>query len=146
MLPLNAVRFASTFKDVGTSQPLIGCGSCIDRHVCGGLHLRDTGALLVDCLSFCHCEDRSKCDMVCPNKPAEYVRRHEEVDGWDLSTIPLARDVDMPRLPEWIPLLQGNLVGPRITSVDDCVFHVIADTHFTGSRTAFHGKADTVSR
>lgn len=121
MLPLNAVRFASTFKDVGTSQPLLGCGSCIDRPVCGGLHLRDTGALLVDCLSFCHCEDRSKCDMVCPNKPAEYVRRHEEVDGWDLSTIPLARDVDMPRLPEWIPLLQGNLVGPRITSVDDCV-------------------------
>ncbi|RVT48554.1 primase-helicase family protein [Rubrivivax albus] len=30
--------------------------------------------------------------------------------------------------------------------VADCVFHVIADTHFTGSRTAFHGKADTVSR
>ncbi|ODU07814.1 MAG: hypothetical protein ABS84_15540 [Rubrivivax sp. SCN 71-131] len=27
-----------------------------------------------------------------------------------------------------------------------CVFHAIADTHFTGSRTAFHGKADTVSR
>lgn len=28
----------------------------------------------------------------------------------------------------------------------DCVFHAIADTHFTGSRTAFHVKADTVSR
>ncbi len=28
----------------------------------------------------------------------------------------------------------------------DCVFHAIADTHFTGSRTAFHGEADTVSR
>ena len=27
-----------------------------------------------------------------------------------------------------------------------CVFHAIAATHFTGSRTAFHGKADTVSR
>lgn len=27
-----------------------------------------------------------------------------------------------------------------------CVFHAIADTHFTRSRTAFHGKADTVSR
>ncbi|HSW16938.1 MAG TPA: DUF938 domain-containing protein [Ramlibacter sp.] len=27
-----------------------------------------------------------------------------------------------------------------------CVFHVIADTHFTGSRTAFHDEADTVSR
>lgn len=23
-----------------------------------------------------------------------------------------------------------------------CVFHAIADTHFTGARTAFHGKAD----
>ena len=30
--------------------------------------------------------------------------------------------------------------GPR------CVFHAIADTHFTGSRTAFHDEADTVSR
>jgi hypothetical protein len=28
----------------------------------------------------------------------------------------------------------------------DCVFHAIADSHFTGSRTAFHDKADTVSR
>jgi transposase InsO family protein len=27
-----------------------------------------------------------------------------------------------------------------------CVFHAIADTHFTGSRTAFHGMTDTVSR
>jgi hypothetical protein len=27
-----------------------------------------------------------------------------------------------------------------------CVFHAIADTRFTGSRTAFHGKADTVLR
>lgn len=27
-----------------------------------------------------------------------------------------------------------------------CVFRAIPDTHFTRSRTAFHGKADTVSR
>lgn len=40
--------------------------------------------------------------------------------------------------------VQGRICGVAVKSY--CVFHVIADTHFTGSRTAFHGKADTVSR
>lgn len=121
MLAADAIRFASTFKDIGAGQPLLGCGSCIDRKVCGGLHLRNTGSLLVSCMSYCNCEDTSKCDIVCPRKSEDYVARHSEVDGWDLTTIPIVRTVELPRLPDWIPLLQGNLLGPSVASLDDCL-------------------------
>jgi len=121
LLATNALRFAPTFKDVGPGQPLLGCGNCIDRPICGGLHLRNTGSLLVSCMSYCTCEDVGRCDMVCPRKPTNYVARHREVDGWDLANIPTARMVELPRLPDWIPLFQGNLAGSRSTSLDDSV-------------------------
>lgn len=121
MLASDAIRFAPTFKDVGPGQPLLGCGNCIDRAVCGGLHLRNTGSLLVSCMSYCTCEDIAKCDIVCPRKTEDYVERHREVDGWDLTTIPTARTVEMPRLPDWIPMLQGNLLGQRASTLDDCM-------------------------
>ena len=121
MLAADAIRFAPTFKDVGPGQPLLGCGNCIDRVVCGGLHLRNTGSLLVSCMSYCTCEDIAKCDIVCPRKTEDYVERHREVDGWDLTTIPAARTVELPRLPDWIPMLQGNLLGQRASTLDDCL-------------------------
>jgi len=121
LLAAEAIRFAPTFKDVGPAQPLLGCGNCIDRALCGGLHLRNTGSLLVSCMSYCTCEDIAKCDIVCPRKTEDYVERHREVDGWDLTTIPTARTVEMPRLPDWIPMLQGNLLGQRATALDDCL-------------------------
>lgn len=121
MLSAEAIRFAPTFKDVGRGQPLLGCGNCIDRGVCGGLHLRNTGSLLVSCMSYCTCEDSEKCDIVCPRRTEEYVERHREVDGWDLTTIPTARTVELPRLPDWIPMLQGSLLGQRNSPLDDCL-------------------------
>lgn len=121
MLTVDAIRFATTFKDVGPGQPLLGCGACIDRPICGGLHLRNTGSLLVSCMSHCTCADTSQCDFVCPRKPEEYVRRHREVDGWELTNIPKARTVELPRLPDWIALLQGNLMSHRATVLDDCL-------------------------
>lgn len=121
MLSTDAIRFGATLKDVGQGQPLLGCGNCIDRSVCGGLHLRNTGSLLVSCMSHCNCVDPSKCDFVCPRKPEEYVRRHREVDGWDLTNIPRARTVEVPRLSDWIALLQGNLMPRRVTVLDDHV-------------------------
>jgi len=44
----------------------------------------------------------------------------------------------------WLLLLAAWMAVAPITP--ECVFHAIADSHFTGSRTAFHDKADTVSR
>ncbi len=43
-------------------------------------------------------------------------------------------------------LAEGRDNASKVHAVLCCVFHAIADTHFTGSRTAFHGEADTVSR
>jgi hypothetical protein len=51
-------------------------------------------------------------------------------------------------------VLLGLSASQRLRHIADCVFHVIPDTHFTGSRTAFHADgghdftlmADSVSR
>lgn len=119
MLDDAAQQYLASFKDAGGSQPLLGCGNCIDRDLCGGLHLSRTGALLVSCMSYCNCEDKSKCDAVCPSKPSEYVRRHQEVDGWELTNIPQAREIPLTSLPDWVALLQGNLIGRSAWSTDD---------------------------
>lgn len=113
MLGKDAHRVVATLKDVSSSQPLLGCGTCADRQICGGLHLQDTGALVVSCMSHCTCDDPSTCDLVCPTNAQTFTRRFHEVDGWDLNNIPSTRDVPMPALPSWVPLYQGNLSGRR---------------------------------
>ena len=109
----DAHRYVSTFKDVSTTQPLIGCGPCADRETCGGLHLLNTGSAVVSCMSYCRCEDQSDCNFVCPKKSSEFARRFFEVDGWDLNNIPQARDLPIPAIASWVPLFQGNLCGNR---------------------------------
>jgi len=67
-------------------------------------------------MEHCTCADPTKCDVVCPTNAEHFVRRFHEVDGWDLDTIPRARDLELPKLPDWMPLLQGNLGGSRCLS------------------------------
>lgn len=121
MLRKDAHRVVATLKDISGHQPLLGCGNCADRQVCGGLHLQDSGALLVDCMSHCTCEDPGNCDLVCPTNVQTFKKRFHEVDGWDLSTVPLTRDVRMPTLPSWMPLYQRNLSGRRPISDEGVV-------------------------
>jgi hypothetical protein len=92
------------------------------------------------------------------------AQRHEGTGDADLALLvtPAADVVGQPRIaadvaqglqlhmqrPRRAPLVPRAVpVGlQRLMQRLDCVFHAIADTHFKGSRTAFHGKADTVSR
>lgn len=113
MLRDDAHRYVSTLKDISAAQPLLGCGNCADRNICGELHLRDTGALLLSCMEHCTCADAENCPFVCPRSTVNFFKRHDEVDGWDLDNIPPVRDLTLPRLPEWVPLFQGNLTGRR---------------------------------
>lgn len=113
MLPKEAHRFSATLRDVSGAEPLMGCSKCADRETCGGLHVRNTGSLLLSCMDHCTCADPAACDIVCPRSTKVFVSRFHEVDGWDLENIPRTRDLPLPTLPNWIPLYQGNLSGSR---------------------------------
>lgn len=99
-------------KDCGGGQALLGCGNCMDREICGGLHIANQSGSAVDCMVMC-CGNKGDCDLVCPNSPQRYMARLAEVDGLDLNTIPVAPDCPLPELPSLIPLVQGNIAGPR---------------------------------
>lgn len=100
-------------KDRSTKQPLLGCGSCLDRDRCGGLHVTNGGATAMDCMSMCRCADPDSCDVVCPSAPARFMRRFDEVHGFDLTVVPVAKPHTIPSLPELVPLLEGNVVGAQ---------------------------------
>ena len=100
-------------KDQGNGQPLLGCGTCLDRQVCGSLHTFNGGADAISCMSMCRCVDAARCDYVCPNSPKRYIQRLSEVAGWELDNIPLAPDVPLPELPDAAALVEGNVVGQR---------------------------------
>lgn len=96
-------------KDLSSGQPMLGCSTCPERHPCGGLHVAAGGAQAIDCMGMCKCEDPSKCDVVCPAAPSRYWRRIIEVHGLDLASIPVARSLPLPKLPEVALLLEGNI-------------------------------------
>lgn len=80
----------------------LGCLGCPDFKYCQGLH---TEASIFDCNDLCSCEDRTKCDMVCRNKPEEFFERLMEVDGFDLATVPRVAPVALAALPDFVPLI-----------------------------------------
>ncbi|TFZ08938.1 DUF4417 domain-containing protein [Ramlibacter humi] len=100
-------------KDQSSGQPLLGCGTCLDRPTCGGLHTANGGADAISCMSMCRCEDPERCHTVCPKAPVRYAHRVWEVGGFELDDIPLAPAVPLPPLPGFIPLWEGNVVGKR---------------------------------
>lgn len=100
-------------KDCGSGQPLLGCGQCLDRPLCGGLHVPNLSGSALDCMAMC-CGNKEGCDFVCPAAPARYLARLQEVGGLDLNDIPLAPPCPVPDLPSLIPLVQGNLTGSRL--------------------------------
>jgi len=102
-------------KDQSTGQPMLGCGSCLDRQTCGGLQVIPGGASAIDCMTMCRCEDPDRCDVVCPNAPKRYVRRLVEVGGFDLSVVPIAKEHRLPNLPAFAILVEGNAVKDGVS-------------------------------
>jgi hypothetical protein len=94
--------------------PCMGCLSCPDRDLCGGLNI---GRDAMSCVDLCTCKDPRKCDRPCIRNPRVYVGRMLEVNGFDLETIPRTQVVDVQRLPSTIPILfQKNRRSDRLTS------------------------------
>lgn len=96
--------------DAARNPRSLGCRGCPDFDQCGGLH---TDAGIFDCGDLCSCADRSKCDMVCRRKPHAFFERLQEVEGFDLATIPRVAPVARPPFPDLVPLIDTNTAGPR---------------------------------
>jgi hypothetical protein len=79
----------------------LGCASCPDRPVCGGLHIE---AAPFDCLGFC-CGTPQGCDAVCRRRPDEFAQRVREIGGFSLGNMPRAAVLATPKLPTLIPIM-----------------------------------------
>ncbi len=117
MLPASDNAQLWALKDQSTGQPMLGCGSCLDRKMCGGLQVTPGGAAAMDCMSVCRCTDPDKCDVVCTAAPKRFLRRVREVDGFDFSVIPIARQHRLPKLPSLVMLVEGDAVKDGVSRV-----------------------------
>lgn len=89
--------------DFDSGSGLLGCHGCPDKDVCGGLHL--TGEVM-SCMDYCTCQDKSRCDMVCRNKPDAFLQRMQEVKGVELYNVQRVVNPPIsPILPDVVPLI-----------------------------------------
>lgn len=79
----------------------LGCATCPDRAVCGGLQIE---AAPFDCLGFC-CGKPEDCDAVCRNSPEHFAQRVREIGGFSLDNVPRAPVLAAPKLPTLVPLV-----------------------------------------
>lgn len=101
--PASPFRPAQRLLDDAAKHPsALGCLACPDCKACGGLHIE---AGVFDCSGLCACADPTKCDMVCRNKPDQFVDRYQEVGGFDLDSVPRVAARAIPALPPVIPLI-----------------------------------------
>jgi hypothetical protein len=78
----------------------LGCTSCPENSLCGGLRIE---APLFDCLDLC-CGNPKHCDNVCRNNP-DYTGRVREIDGFALDQIPISSSISTIAIPTVIPML-----------------------------------------
>ncbi len=118
MLDAGAHKYVEFLKDVGTGTTMLGCADCLDFQICGGLHL--PAGTFHSCMSHCTCteEQRSECDVVCPRKPRDLVRRIREVVTFDLNNIPKTNKLTLPNLPRYLPLVHGRSAAGKASHQD----------------------------
>ena len=118
MLPQEAHSGVWLLKDIDSPTALLGCGSCLDRQACGGLHLPNGSAMLT-CMDLCHCADPSACDMVCPKAPTRFARRVHEVRGFQLDDIPRRNFNARPAPAGCVTLIEGRVSRRRPIELPD---------------------------
>jgi len=85
--------------------PSLGCSSCPEVGLCGGLH---TKFGLFDCMGHC-CQMPDTCSKVCRLKAADFTQRVREIGGFDLGNTPRSLPVPAPALPVVVPVVyHGN--------------------------------------
>jgi len=106
------------WHDSARHTPSIGCTTCFDKVICGGLRVEGE---LYDCLRFC-CQNPSRCDAVCRNRPDVFVQRVREIDGFEFDNVPRAALLEAPDLPAVVPLLyHGSKRSSRFEAPAVCL-------------------------
>lgn len=96
----NRRRERRLWHDPDHATGSLGCNSCPDRAVCGGLRLKCS---LFDCLEFC-CRMPNECDRVCRNNP-DFANRVREVGTFDFGTVRRAAVLATPAIPCVVPIV-----------------------------------------
>ena len=99
----NLRRERRLWHDPVQKTPCLGCQTCPDLEICGGLF---ANASIFDCFQFC-CNRPDDCDRVCRCNPT-FADRIREVGTFELCTIPRAPILSLPDLPTIVPILYGN--------------------------------------
>lgn len=122
MLNPNHTKSAELETRILTDNPYantmcLGCGSCPDRAICGGLSVE---AQIMDCLDHC-CGVPDSCSKVCANNAVQFPHQVREIGGFELG--------NTGRTPARPAELTGDVV--------ELIYH--------GSRRSQALKADTVA-
>ncbi len=83
----NEVLLRALTDDPYRNSLALGCSSCPNFELCGGLSVRDS---ILDCMDLC-CGRPDECTNVCAKSPVRYVDQKREVVGFGLSNIPRVR-------------------------------------------------------
>lgn len=92
----------------------LGCPTCLERDLCGGVH---TDAGILNCRDLCSCKDRSKCDMVCRFNPSLFVARMREVGGLGFENAPRTPANGTPAIPMIVPFVDHRY--GRVSTLDE---------------------------
>lgn len=88
------------WHDALINTPAIGCGSCPELGMCGGLRV---ATAFFDCLNFC-CGTPGNCDRVCRSHP-DFAARVREVATLSLDNVARTQTLLSPTLPDVVPVL-----------------------------------------
>ena len=85
----------------GKNTPSLGCLTCEQRGLCGGLQVDRP---LFDCTSTC-CGKPPTCDRVCIKNPRVFFRSVREIDGFEFDNVPRAPVLPSPPISGIVPIL-----------------------------------------
>ena len=97
-------RQKQLWHDGEKHTPSMGCLTCPERAVCGGLQLERP---LYSCLDFC-CGSPEACDKVCLTRPKAFANSVREVGGFDLQSVPRTPVLPKPALPPIVAVLYNR--------------------------------------
>lgn len=110
--PVEKFQFPSLNKHWHSREltPSLGCQGCVFHRVCGGIQVE---AAVFDCMTYCRCADRAKCDNVCPRNASHHIARSHEVKGLEFGNVPAAPKVTASTLPLMMPLIYHSYSRDR---------------------------------